>query len=104
MVALASLAGCLSCEPLLEVRNCLDHQCVGSNDAVRLNWTAELASAWPQIDHDMATTLPGEHHHADYTPVREDALWAAFGVTGDEPELIIQNGEQTFRVRVLNCD
>ncbi len=98
------LAGCFGCEPLLEVRHCLDTQCAGSSDAVRLNWTQELADQWPELDAFFGHVELGEHEHKHWTRDKEQALWAAFGVEGDEPELIIQHGEDRYRVRVLTCD
>ena len=103
-----ALPGCLSCEPLLEVRHCLDGQarCLPedwSDDAKGVNWTTELAAAWPDVTALMDATDLGTHAHLKWTPEREDALWAAFGVSGDEPELFVTYRDDVYRVRVLTC-
>ncbi|MGB1586700.1 MAG: hypothetical protein ACPHID_06615 [Thermoplasmatota archaeon] len=103
VAALLAGAGCLDCQPLLEVRNCLDHQCDPSDDAVELDWTPQLAADWPELDAAMASTPPGDHHHNTWDEATEQALWDAFGVTGDEKELIVQHDDGRFRIRVLTC-
>lgn len=100
---LVATAGCLDCQPLLEVRNCLDHQCVPSDDAMELDWSAELAAQWPELDALLGSTELGAHGHREWTEAQEQALWDAFGVTGDQPELIVHHGDDRFRIRVLTC-
>lgn len=97
------LSGCVSCQPLLDVRNCLDSQCVPSGDAVELDWTPQLAAEWPELDAAMAATPLGDHHHNTWDEAMEQALWDAFGVTGDEKELIVHHDDGRFRIRVLTC-
>lgn len=98
-----ALSGCLSCEPLLEVRNCLDHQCEPSANAVAVAWNAQHAADWPEVDRLLRATPAGEHEHAAWTEAKESAFWNAFGVSGDEPELIVTTDDGRFRVRILTC-
>ncbi len=103
LVAVAN-SGCTSCEPLLEARNCLDSQCVPSDDAVTITWSAEDARKWPQVDAMLRGLEPGEHDHMAWSNEPSNAILAHYGVEGDEPELIIHLDEERLRVRVLGCD
>ena len=103
VIALGLLSGCLSCQPLLEVRHCLVDQCPPSEDAVAVVWTGAHAAQWPEVDALLRATPPGEHEHRDWPATKEQAFWDAFGVSGDERELIVTTDDGRFRVRVLTC-
>lgn len=100
----ALVGGCVSCEPLLEVRHCLPTQCDPSDDAVAVVWTGAEAAEWPEVDALLRATPPGEHEHRTWTAAQEQAFWDAFGVSGDERELIVTTEDGRFRVRVLTCE
>lgn len=104
LLALVFLAGCLDCQPLLEVRHCLERQCDPSPDAVEVAWTEEDAQTWPDVDRLMDRTELGEHEHRKWTHEREQAFWQQYGVTGDRRELIAEKDDELYRVRVLTCD
>ncbi len=104
LALLPPLSGCFGCEPLLEVRNCLEAQCAPSDDAVEVAWGAADAEAWPDVDALLRATTLGDHEHQQWTREREDAFWAHYGVDGDERELIVLLDGERFRVRVLTCD
>ncbi len=103
-VTAAALSGCVACQPLLEVRNCLDHQCQPSPDAMEVVWSSQHAADWPQIDALLDATNLGEHEHRKWDQAQEKAFWDYWGATGDQRELIVQHEGQTFRIRVLTCD
>lgn len=98
------LPGCLGCQPLLEVRHCLEAQCEASPDAVEVAWGAADAEAWPDVDRLLRAAEAGEHEHMEWTGAQEDAFWAHYGVGGEERELIVHRDGERFRVRVLACD
>lgn len=101
-VLATGLSGCTSCEPLLDVRHCLDG-CEPGPDAVEVVWMEEDAEAWPDVERLMDGLPAGEHDHAEWTEAQAQAFWDHYGVEGDEPELVVHRDEQQYRVRVLSC-
>ncbi len=102
-LALVGASGCIECEPLLEVRHCLETQCEPSADAVAVAWTQSDAAMWPDLDRILRSLEAGAHEHLKWTPEQEAALWDHYGVAGDEKELIVTLDDERYRVRVLSC-
>lgn len=108
LVALASgaLAGCLACEPVLEVQRCHSgvRDCDPDPADVR-DWTAEHAEAWPELD-ALLTAMDDEHGHAGWTAEKEDAFWTYWSMDPDAPEkdLYVEHADTVYRVRVITCD
>lgn len=103
LLAAPSLSGCASCQPLLDVRHCLDG-CGTGPDAVEVVWTEEDAEAWPDVDRLLRTAEAGEHEHMEWSRERSVAFWDHYGVEGKEPDLVVHRDEEQYRVRVLTCD
>ncbi len=103
LLMLLLLAGCLECEPLMEVRHCLD-DCAASDDAVFAEWTQEDAEMWPAFHALIIKAELGEHEHAKWTSEQEHAFWAHYNVTGDRKELHVTFEGESYRLKVLSCD
>lgn len=107
LAAVAALAGCLDCQPQLDVRHCApdSERCrPGEGDRV-LDWDPELAGVFPDVARLLGEVGEGHHAHVAWTPEQEAGFWAFWGVPAEEPakELFFRHDGGLFRVRVLGC-
>jgi len=114
----ASLAGCTSCQPLLDVRHCLAGQasCTPAGGDVVVAWNATWAARWPDVDGLLRDVPPGEHRHSSWTAQEADAFWTDHGIAPGSarkqlfvtlPQDVADSAGPTSagfaRVRVLEC-
>ncbi len=104
-VLLVLLAGCTSCVDQLDVRYCTD-RCGPTGEDVVIAWTAQHAAAWPRVDALMASVSPGAHLHEAWPDrASQDAFWTSVGIdpTAEQKQVFIQNGDASYRIRILRC-
>ena len=103
----APLAGCLECEPKLDVRHCATESagCAPRPQDKVADWNPDLSATFPDVARANGETPPGEHAHPDWTETQERAWWEFWGVPLDQPEkqIFLRHDGEMFRVRVLEC-
>ncbi len=101
------LAGCLGCEPTLDVRHCLDasERCAPAETSAVIEWNATWAAAFPDVDRLLRETALGEHSHGVWNSSREAAWWQAAGIPLDQAtkEAYVRFENGLYRIRVLTC-
>jgi hypothetical protein len=103
----APMAGCLQCQPRLDLRWCRPDTptCApGPGDRVA-DWEPDLASLFPDVARLMDEVAEGKHLHADWTEGQEEAFWQFWDVPvdADGKQVFLRDDGDLFRVRVLSC-
>jgi hypothetical protein len=101
------LPGCLSCQPLVDVRHCTDQtgDCEPRQGDPVVDWNPDLGDLWPDIARLMASTAEGRHEHATWSNSEAAAFWAFWNVPADraEKQVFLRHDGELFRVRILAC-
>jgi hypothetical protein len=102
-----ALAGCMSCQPHLDVRHCApeSERCRPAEGDRVLAWDPGRASSFPDVARLLDGLGEGHHGHAEWTEEQEAGFWDSWGVPPEEPEkqLFLRHEGGLYRVRVLSC-
>jgi hypothetical protein len=101
------LPGCLSCQPLVDVRHCTDlgSDCEPRDGDPVVDWNPDLADLWPDLSRILSSTVEGRHEHALWSDSEAAAFWAFWNVPEGraEKQVFLRHEDNLFRVRVLAC-
>lgn len=107
LAAVAPLAGCISCQPHLDVRWCRPGSdlCAPSEDDRVVDWNPELAAVFPDVARLIDEVPLGKHRHAEWTVEQERAFWQFWDIdpAAAEKEVFLRHEGGVYRVRVLSC-
>ena len=107
LAAAAPMAGCVECQPHLDVRLCRPDSdtCVPGADDRVADWNPELADVFPDVALLLAEAPLGKHRHVEWTAAQEEAFWRFWDVPLDheEKEIFLRHEGGLYRVRVLSC-
>ena len=97
----------MSCQPLLDVRQCLPAStaCAPQAGGLHTDWNETHAERWPDVDALIEGTAAGDHAHEEWTARREAEWWAYWGIPANakQREVFFDFEGGLFRVRVLAC-
>ena len=103
----APLAGCITCQPHLDVRWCLpgSELCAPGTDDRVVDWNPELAAVFPDVAELLDAVPEGKHRHAEWTAEQESAFWRFWDIdpAQDDKEVFLRHEGGLYRVRVLSC-
>lgn len=102
------LAGCITCQPRLDVRWCLPGSglCAPAEGDRVADWNPELAAVFPDVARLLEEVPEGKHRHAEWTAEQERAFWQFWDVPLDDAEkqVFLRHEGGLYRVRVLSCN